>query len=336
MSDTHHRELWTELRASGRGDGRLEIPSLVTGVDTGYGKVRYALGENGERRLLIPVSTSCPGRSFGETGSLKVRLSRLTLAGNNQQFIDLICTDSTLDQVFGELVDEILARISSGREPFAAVGSTLEDFRALLFPSRTSEINLEALVGLLGELHVLDLLTRRSIKAVDCWVGPLELRHDFRTESHAVEVKATRRSDSSETTIHGIDQLAPPPGGKLLLVKVVLEPAPDGAIRLANLYQALLEVGVSREALRERLLTAGCEDPLAPAWNSRSFTLESISAWEVSEGFPRLTSDEIEAGSLPPGVSSVQYVIDLAIASRYRLDEKQFTSWLDEMMICQE
>lgn len=327
-----HRDLWSELKASGKGDGLIEIPSLVTEVDSGYGKVRYSLGENGERRLLVPFSGSIPRGELGETGSLRVRFAKLMLAGRQHRFIDLICMDPTLDRVFEELVDEIIARISSGKEPFAAVRGTLEDFRALLFPRRTSEVSGEMILGLLGELHVLGLLAERDSSAVSCWVGPVEARHDFRTEAHAVEVKTTRSTAGSHVTIHGMDQLLPPSGGQLLLIRVVLEATPDGSVNLAGLYHSLLEAGVSRQALLERLGNAGCDDPLDSAWNAKSYTLASLHAWQVIEGFPRLGVGDPVGVALPAGVSGVQYVVDLASAEDYLLQEQQLIAWLDEMM----
>ncbi|MAR72975.1 PD-(D/E)XK motif protein [Halomonas sp.] len=331
MSD-EHRDLWSELKASGKGDGRLEIPSLATGVDSGYGKVRYSLGENGERRLLIPVGKSGSGKEVGETGSLKVHIRRLSLAGSSQLFIDLSCTDPTLEQVFGELVDDIVSRIATGTEPFAAVRGTLEDFRALLFPKRTKEVSTDSLLGLLGELYVLSLLARRDVCAVECWVGPTAQRHDFRTEARAIEVKTTRRSDTTHVTIHGIDQLLPPAGGRLMLLRVILEPSPDGSIQLEGLYRELLAAGVSRQTLLERLQEVGCDNPFDPAWNDRAFSMESLSAWEVTDGFPRLTGGELKRGSLDAGVSRIQYVVDLATADGHLMDKTQLNTWLDEMM----
>ncbi|WBF18053.1 PD-(D/E)XK motif protein [Halomonas elongata] len=331
MSD-ERRDLWSELKASGKGDGRLEIPSLATGVDSGYGKVRYSLGENGERRLLIPVGKARSGKEVGETGSLKVHVSWLSLTGNSQQFIDLICTDPTLEQVFGELVDDIVARIAAGTESFAAVRGTLDDFRALLFPRRATEVSSDTLLGLLGELYVLSLLARRDECAVDCWVGPMEQRHDFRTKDRAIEVKTTRRSDTTHVTIHGIDQLQPPSDGRLLLIRVTLEPAPDGSIRLEELYRELLAAGVSRQALGERLQEVGCENPLDPAWNAYAFSLDSLTAWEITEGFPRLTGGELKREALDAGVSRIQYVVDLAAAGGHLMGETQLTVWFDEMM----
>lgn len=326
------RDLWSELKASGKGDGRLEIPSLATDVDTGYGKVRYSLGENGERRLLIPIGEAGSKNIAGETGSLKVRFPRLILVGRYQRFIDLVCADTTLDHVFEDLVHEILGRIAGGKEPSTAVRGTLEDFRALLFPQRTPEIAVESLIGLLGELYVLSLLAERDPAAVDCWVGPLEMRHDFRTETHAIEVKTSRNTAVSEVLIHGIDQLLPPAGGYLLLAKVTLEPTPDGSIHLAGLFKALLTLGVSRQALLDRLSILGCEDPMDPAWNSRAFSLSALQAWEVTDDFPRITSEDIKGASLPSGVTRIQYSVDLSSAGKHLLGAKQTAAWLDEAM----
>jgi hypothetical protein len=158
------------------------------------------------------------------------------------------------------------------------------------------------------------------------------MRHDFRSESHAIEVKTSRSTASTEVMIHGIDQLLAPDGGSLLLFKVTLEPVPDGSVHLAGLYQLLIDVGVPRQLLLDRLASAGCDDPLDPAWNSRAFSLAAVKAWEVAEGFPRLTRKDLTCASLPLGVTRIQYAVDLASADEYLLGEEQIIAWLNEMI----
>lgn len=46
---------WRLLKISGKGDGILEVPSIDSGVETGFGTARYAIGAQGQPRLLVPV-----------------------------------------------------------------------------------------------------------------------------------------------------------------------------------------------------------------------------------------------------------------------------------------
>ncbi len=331
MADTP-AEFWNELRDAGKGDGRLEVPSRTTPVDTGYGKVRMALGELGEPRLLVPCGISEMGKRFRNTEALQIRTTRFTLNGSSSPFIDLLCRDQKLDPVFGELVSELLSRLRAGKPPGEAVSSTLEDFRTLLVSRNREEVPREKLLGLLGELHVMQRLVQaHGSEALDAWVGPHEQRHDFRVGARAIEVKTSARSDSTQITVHGIDQLAPPRGGALLLIHLGLEETKGGNLSIGRLFDKLVQRGTSSTGLREKLQAVGCDDPYAEAWNVYRFNVEGEQSWEVVPGFPRLTEAEMAPGGLPEGVGLIRYALDLASASSYQLTADEYIAWIKDM-----
>lgn len=237
-------ERWKKLRAEGGGDGVLEVPSIDSGVSTGFGNVRFAIGSEGQPHLLVSAAELRAGIGLSSTPKLAVTLARFTLSGKGTQFVDVRCLDRSLDPVFADLAVEILRRIEDGTPPIVSVSGTIQDFRELLRERRQVEIPHGRLLGLVGELTILERMAGYSPDAVQTWMGPYELRHDFRRAVHAVEVKTSGRSDQTKVSINGADQLAPPSGGTLALAHIRMERAEAGELSVGALYKQLLGHGV--------------------------------------------------------------------------------------------
>ncbi|MBP2486014.1 hypothetical protein JOH50_001741 [Rhizobium leguminosarum] len=323
MPDTGSVEReWVEIRASGRGDGVLEVPSRATAVTTGYGQVRLAIGPLGEPRLLVPVGRPA-ARSSATAGGHNLLLTRSSFrsSGKLEHFIDITLRNPRLTRVFTELVEEILKRLESGDGPETAVHGTIQDFRNLLARTPEGEISLTALCGLIGELVILERLTALLPAAIDGWNGPIGQRHDFRRRDIAIEVKTSLRSDASRVTIHGPEQLLPPQNGRLYLAHVRIEPAGDGGLSVASLRRAIIEHGADELVLDAGLDELGCSDPEAKEWNAKRFVLEGIDIYSLSTGFPSITPASFAGGVLPPGIVALTYEIDLASARAYLMDQ---------------
>lgn len=331
MPDTGRLEReWAEIRASGRGDGVLDVPSRATTVTTGYGQVRIAIGPTGEPRLLVPVGRPAAGTI--NTGSHNLLLTRSSFrsAGKLEHFIDITLRNSQLTRVFTELVEEILKRLESGTGPEAAVHGTIQDFRNLLARTPDGEIPLMKLCGLIGELVVLEKLTAELPTALEGWTGPIGQRHDFRHRDIALEVKTSLRSDASRVVIHGPEQLLPPSDGRLYLAHVRIEPVNGGPLSVAALHREIIEHGADEAILDDRLAEMGCRNPDAEEWNTMSFALEGIDIYTLLSGFPSITPASFSERVLPTGVVGLTYEIDLAMARPYLLDQSQAEALLLE------
>jgi len=313
---------------SGEGDGVLEVPSINTGVETGYGPARFALGSDGEPRILVPCSADATHVDFDATSKLGVSVVKYSCGGRGAVFIDVTCREAALDAVFGELADEVLRRLSAGKSPVEAVTGTIADFKSLLMADPAGQVSLSMIVGLLGEMIVMRRMSGTTGDPVECWQGPWEQRHDFRAGPFAVEVKGSSRSDTSSVLIHGQDQLLPPTGGELVLVLVRMEPAVEGEISVGELFKSLVANGVDARKLRAGLAELGCLDPDDPDWNRHTFGLQSIAAWRVEEGFPRLTARETIAGVIPVGVQDLAYAVDLTHAAPYGMTDADLDVYL--------
>ncbi|EJM63031.1 hypothetical protein PMI29_03504 [Pseudomonas sp. GM49] len=315
-------ERWSHLRASALGDGVIDIPTIDSGINTGFGAARYAITLNGEPRLLVPTSGRYPGR-LPSTDKLSVSITSLAVAGKNVLFIDIMCLERALDPVFAELVEAILRRVENGVSPNAAVTSAIHDFQELLKAVSGPEITESAILGLVGELFILHELASINCTAIETWVGPLEQRHDFRRHVHALEVKTSRRLDATRVSIHGIDQLEPPTGGSLTLAHIKIERAEDGELSVAALVKRLHDIFVDKSTLQQRLAGIGCQNPSAPEWNRITYSSPVMTVFQVVPGFPGITRASFASGSLPSGVGDLEYSIDLTHATAYELSESE-------------
>ena len=145
-----------------------------------------------------------------------------------------------LEQVFGEVVDEIFLRISDGASCVEAAQNTLDDFRALLLPAAASGPSTNEVAGLAGELLFLNRLTDISPSAWRAWRGPAGDRHDFQSGTTDVEVKTSLKKGKSQVTINGATQLDPGSGGTLHLLHLVLDASPVGILSVGALARSAL------------------------------------------------------------------------------------------------
>lgn len=321
---------------SGTGDlNDLEVPTIATATETGFGPVRVALGTRQEARLLLPIGTRErePERQISD--ALNIDVVVYSVGGQSSRFIELTCLDPRLEPIFAEIIDEIRRRISQGQTSSQACESTIEDYRSLLAAPR-SDITQEVVAGLIAELLLLEQLLDIAPHAWRAWRGPLKDRHDFRASNSAIEVKAGLRRNSGTVQISSLEQLVPPEGGDLHLRQVQLENTSAGEIRLSDLVRRCCAKASSRLEVRKLLAEMGCTDPDDPNWNGSTFNLEATRTYRVVTGFPRIVPDCFIGQSVPLGVLAIKYSIDLNRASPFLLSTDEELALLMRIVDCLE
>lgn len=333
MSTDRSLDDWARLRQGGHASSSLEIPSIDTGIETGFGNVRLALGAAGELRLLLPIRGSERIDRVPDSRTLRIGTSTYRLGGQPIRYLDVTCVVRALDSVFADVAEEIMQRIVGGATPTAACFGTIDDFRAL-FAAVPTETTVQAMRGLVGELLMLIQLLRRDSRGWQLWRGPLMERHDFRADRLAIEVKTTARTSGQTITVTSIDQLLEPDEGRLHLRLFQLEEATSAPITVSALVAEALGLASAPAEVRALLAAIDCPDPDDPAWNRASFRLEGEVDYFVDDRFPRIVPADLTAGSLPPGVTGLTYSVDLAAARDCRLDEFASAAHLDAMIAC--
>ena len=316
---------WTILRTGAGEPSGLEIATVPAGVSTADGPTRLALGRNGEARILLPLSDRETGKEVVGAPALRIEVSIYTNRGKQQRFLDLTCMVQELEKVFAELGDEILSRINAGSGCADSTRSTIEEFRSLLVRPSASQVPLNQVAGLVGELLLLNRLLDQDAAAWKCWRGPAGDRHDFASGQHSLEVKTSLSKGRTKVTINGFDQLEEPAGGSLHLLHFELEAVGSGRLTVDALGMASLGKASQPESLQQLLSALGCEDVRDPSWNHTAFRLENESLFRVANGFPRLVPSMLAAGSPPGGVSNVSYNTDLSNADAFRVDPSEMT-----------
>ena len=325
---------WTLLRAGGRGATGLEIPTIPTGVICPAGPVRYALGEGGEARLLLPLREGENLRGLSEAPSLRIRISTYVARGMGIRFLDLTCLVHDLETVFAEVVDEVVSRIRDGEGCAMAARSTIADFRTLLLRPSGAGVAASVIVGLVAELLLLNRLLDRSPSAWRAWRGPAGERHDFRSACTSLEVKATMRAGNSEIIVNSMEQMEPPSGGSLHLLHLTIEQVAAGLLSVSALGRAAMAKADEPGAVRELVSSVGCTNLDSEEWNRMAFQLESERLFEVRDGFPRLVSSMLKGGTLPSGIGQLTYQIDLTAATSFACSPQQAEALEKKLVGC--
>lgn len=163
--------------------------------------------------------------------------------------------------------------------------------------------------GLIGELLFLRdyLVSMVGTAAVECWQGPLGLPQDFVFDGRLVEVKTFAAGSDPSVRITSAEQLTS--GDVPLFLHIVCLVRQDESLTLPDLVDELRQLLVAShaqtEAFEDRLLTMGYID--LPEYRAMSYAVTSVSDFEIRDGFPRLTTEQV-----PTGVKDVAYSICLA------------------------
>lgn len=309
---------WMQLLAAKLGDSDFDIPSIVCDVSVHGRPLRFALGSAGERRFLVPIQNGVLPPSLGATRNIRFSVFRGKAAGVVGLYIDILCVEARLAEVFAEFCGSVISRIDGGNDSGLAVKQAVEEFRALFEASGTKALSDSERIGLLGELWFLEQLVARSPRLIEAWTGPAGHRHDFRSGAISVEIKTSSKKGNQRVTISSIEQLSIPAGSELFLWRPVLEPAMGGAISISALLARILDRGVDKAVLEARLAALKLDLGAMMKDENQGFSFEGVSAYRVAEGFPCIALDDI-GGELPTGVISLQYDVDLGAAGRWEL-----------------
>jgi hypothetical protein len=164
-----------------------EIPSLGSlrvrdsDVVVTTGTVLHALDADGLLHLLVPLSQD--DDPTPDQRSAGVQLVPIIIAAEEgtRRYLDVVCRLPHLNALFCEVADEMLEAMHSDpiRAALACV-VVLNRWRELLERRTSTLLGPQQLMGLLGELLVLEqLATRNAGAALQRWTGPTGHRFDF-------------------------------------------------------------------------------------------------------------------------------------------------------------
>lgn len=299
------REHWSALE-SGTAAGAMRTTALPVVAEAGA--LLAGVDRLGRRHLLIPVAVASDITADTRSAAVQILPRRLVVDGIDRAFGDL----TLLDEAFAEQFDLFLEQVLVGVErrparPLAVARSVLDRWRALFAVGAV--LSSSALVGLFGELLVLEELAAQKVGGVASWTGPTGTAQDFHGPGWALEIKSTIAPEGRTIRVHGADQLAED-GRELSLIWQRLEASAVGR-SLNDLVHSLRELVEDQSRLQLLLGLVGYRTSDALAYDTPRFTLAERRCFVVNDAFPRITDASFPGGRAPHGVSDVHYTVDL-------------------------
>lgn len=317
--------VWKQLDALVPGDETLIAKPATERAGT---KLLAAIDTQRNRHLLIRIGGRDDALIDRRTRGLWVETREYVLSNEQSgRFIDLQCRDSAGHETFDMIACDLAEVPDLSVNAAAGVKSVLMKWRKFWRSSPLS-LSREEIVGLFGELWFLRVWLIPAIGPADsakAWRGPFGSRHDFELPRFSVEAKATAATSLLIHRINGLEQLEPPPDGRLYLFSIRVHAEASATNTVSALVEACrVELRVSDEALglfESALATLGYSEVSPPEGASERFRVADERLYRVDGGFPRLTSDLV-LGGVPSGVAGVSYDIDLAGSDSYVLANK--------------
>jgi hypothetical protein len=220
----------------------IPTPYLLDGREILLGKRHQghliALFPNVNNKYVIPGETVKLSNGF--------QISMQTLMDPKSKedlpFIELSNVGNIDVILFGAFLDELLKSIEEGKGVLLEeIKNLLEKWKNMLSLDTEKVMSLSSVIGLFGELLLLDYLVNgKKIATLDNWVGPNGNRHDFEFLQHSIEVKSTTVKNGNDIQLNGVTQLEPYPGKTVTILRIKLEIEPNG-VSLPQLIKKIMQ-----------------------------------------------------------------------------------------------
>lgn len=256
---------------------------------------------------LLPQPQS--GRGFSFERPVRVGAARLGLP--------IVLSDPALRDLFALMGSDLVRETNRPGEgpPVERVLRRIALWRRFL-QKRSGLLSDEEVRGLFAELHVLSLAAARdgADAALEAWQGPARELHDFNFPDGLVEVKSWRVESGARVHISDPSQIVIDAQRRLQLAAVQVSfGGPSGRTlpeSVADFRSRLQPMQAQR--LDELLAEYGYLAAQADDYRDR-MTVVGLDVFEVRGGFPH-----IDVRSVPGGVSSLHYAIELGALEPFR------------------
>ena len=248
----------------------------------------------------------------------------------------LALTDSQHRDIFDLLVRDLVAAAEQPeveREGLRRFIARLSDWQQLLRRLTPRGLPQEAQQGLWGELWVLREVVVPAVgmtAAVNGWRGPMGSDQDFHLGATCIEVKTSTTASLDRLAISSERQLEVPDDVALLLLGLSLDGRAGHGETLPNLVDSVRSMASAvgcLDVLDHRLDLSGYLSDDSVMYSEIGYSLRSLYAFRVGEGFPRIVS-----GELQPGVSEVRYLVSAASCGAFLMAEERPNKLLEGLV----
>ncbi|MBX5210787.1 PD-(D/E)XK motif protein [Rhizobium sp. NZLR11] len=304
---------WDELAAVAPGDRlyrtrRLSRPAQLD--------LRAGLREIDGAPCLVALPGGA-GNSIASFETAGLRLSRA--ADPAGLLLVLSLEEPSRRDLFAEICSDCIRTVlrwedEGENELVTVLAARLAAWRAFL-RDQTSGLSRNEMVGLIGELLVLDRLLDENAEAVAAWKAPDDGLHDFVLSGHGLEVK-TALGPTRQLHISTLDQLDDAGLASLHIahVRLVESVSGDTLGQITTLIEQRLNGERARSAFRNALLRRG----LLPGGDANAgprVACAGIDGYAVSDGFPRLLRNDVSLG-----IAEATYQVEVRALAGFAVD----------------
>jgi hypothetical protein len=306
MSKRDLAAVWTVLESTPPNTG---VEAVGIGYEVTAGELLAGVDGDGRRYILIPLLSGEAARV--DTKGRSVHLVRLQHHGTH--YLAVSCLSPDLHAVFTQFSTELLKSVEDAASPAKAAAEAFERWKALFSEAeKRGVISEQRLLGLLGEMLTLEgLLAKSAPGDLGYWTGPSGEAQDFRTATHALEVKSTLVREGRIVAISSVDQLQAPPTADLCLIHHRLDRDPGG-FNITDMVQRLTSLGASVHDLAAALRQSDVDMNDLRLYDARRYRCVETRTYDTAGfGFPHITRKSFSGGDIPPGTLRISYSIDL-------------------------
>jgi hypothetical protein len=223
-----------------------------------------------------------------------------------------ICSDCIRSVVRGEDEGET--------DLLGVYAARLSAWRAFL-RDQNGALSRRELVGIIGELLLLDVLLNSGEDSLAAWKAPDDGLYDFERAGDAIEVK-TSLGGGRQLHVSTLDQLDDAGLASLHIAHVRLIEVPDGETlaEIADRVEARLSGERARGAFRNALLSRGLA-PGADADAGLRVQWAGTDFYAVREGFPRLRRSEVALG-----IAEAAYQLEVRALTAFQAESAEVLS----------
>jgi hypothetical protein len=259
---------------------------------------------------------SIPGNELKLSNGFKVAVLELKdpKTGKPKVFLEL-CNMGNIDEIlFGALLDELLKSIDAGvGDIVQQIKDLLEKWKIMLSLDSERVLSMNAIVGLFGELALLDYLVNEKKRSdLVNWVGPLGNRHDFEFEKNSIEVKSTTLKNNNEIKVHGVHQLEAYPGKSVYILRVKLELDPHGTSLPSLIDKISQSPLISSEKLFDKLLKCGYKVEHLNSYKSLCFQPIEFHLVPVDSNFPQISAKDLLKIDPADRINQIEYSVNVS------------------------
>lgn len=329
-------ETWLELEREAEGSGRHGVLRRRIYPQSNYDLFIGIERPSGRRVLLIQVLESAASGldNLPRMRGCETTLARLPEDQGDKVSVCVFLNETRFTDVFTSLAEDLAKHVETIHDDATIVTALVGRLqRWQKFLQRNPEgLGEDAQRGLFGELRFLReylLPAVGALEAVRSWKGPEKAIHDFQLRGLSIEVKTTIAKQHTKLVVSSERQLDSSNVPRLILFHVAVEAVRSGALTLPALVLGVrtdfAEHPEARDLFEDLLLTAGYLDRHEPLYLSTSYYTRACHAFDVRDGFPRLTE-----ASLPPGVGDLSYTVVISGCVPFALEDSEFRKLMRE------